>query len=230
MRVVTALALVLLGCERAPTTADRTTAAANERNVERAPSKPPGVPRPDDLPVLDAALSHFAADPEFEPMVVSFKNGRRLVVDRETTWGSVRAEQVRLDAPEGNLPQDALADLEARNSGPAVAGPGTTTSGDGPAAAPLDGLRPSTPDVVVTDLSRFEGDEPFGFDEALRKAYPDAQAYARAALPGYTADGRRALVRIHFGPTPHGASGTYLLEKHPAAGWKVTWRKLAYYA
>ena len=59
----------------------------------------------------------------------------------------------------------------------------------------------------------------------------DAQArpYVSFWLPAYSEDGITALVRFGFGPTAHGACGTYFLEKKGSA-WKVLWRKLSYYA
>ena len=37
-------------------------------------------------------------------------------------------------------------------------------------------------------------------------------------LPGYSADGNSAVIRFSFGPTAHGASGTYYFKKS-AGGW-----------
>lgn len=71
--------------------------------------------------------------------------------------------------------------------------------------------------------------ERFGFESAFEKAFPDAKAYVGFWLPAYSEDGRTALVRFGFGPTPHGACGTYVLEKSGGA-WKILWRKLSFYA
>jgi hypothetical protein len=59
--------------------------------------------------------------------------------------------------------------------------------------------------------------------------YPDAKAYAIVFLPGYSKDGRTAVVQFDFGPTPHGASATYLLVR-TEGGWTVTQSALVYYA
>ncbi len=46
--------------------------------------------------------------------------------------------------------------------------------------------------------------------------------------PAVTID--RALVRFSLGWTPHGATGTYLLERCPELGWHVVWMKFSFYA
>jgi hypothetical protein len=56
-----------------------------------------------------------------------------------------------------------------------------------------------------------------------------AQGYVSFWLPAYSEDGITALVRFGFGPTAHGACGTYLLEKKGGL-WQILWRKLSYYA
>lgn len=235
--IAAATVFLFAACDRSPVTRQSSTQSVNERASDDRPVQPADLLRPDDLPVLDAALTHFASDPEFEPMHRSFEKGRRLVVHRESLGGSayVRAEQVWGDSAEGGLPGDAVADLEARNNGPLVTVSGTTFSSTRRAGAVLDGWKPSSPHVVVTDLTRFRGsnarwDKPFEFEEALLKVHPDAKAYTWASLPGYTADGSTALVRVSFGPTAHGAMATYLLRKDASGTWTVTWRKRAYYA
>ena len=56
-----------------------------------------------------------------------------------------------------------------------------------------------------------------------------ARAYVRLALPGYTPQRTTAVVRFSFGPTPHGASGTYFLTKRQGK-WEIAWRHFSYYA
>lgn len=59
--------------------------------------------------------------------------------------------------------------------------------------------------------------------------HPDAKGYVRFWLPAYSEDGLTALVRFGFGPTPHGACGTYFLAKSGGA-WTIRWSKLSFYA
>jgi len=58
---------------------------------------------------------------------------------------------------------------------------------------------------------------------AFEDTYPQARGWARIRLPGYTRNGATAVVRLTVGPTPHGATATYLL-KRQADGWSVIWR------
>jgi hypothetical protein len=60
------------------------------------------------------------------------------------------------------------------------------------------------------------------------EGYPDVRAMAVLWLPAYSADGRTAVVRFSFGPTPHGATATYLLARG-VGGWRVTRWAFAYY-
>jgi ankyrin repeat protein len=56
-----------------------------------------------------------------------------------------------------------------------------------------------------------------------------AKGWVQVMLPGYSADGNRAVVSLSFGPTSHGASGTFLVERR-ADRWTVVWRHFAFYA
>lgn len=53
--------------------------------------------------------------------------------------------------------------------------------------------------------------------------------WVRFWLPAYAEDGLTALVRFGFGPTPHGACGTYFLAKD-GGSWKILWSRLSFYA
>ena len=48
-------------------------------------------------------------------------------------------------------------------------------------------------------------------------------------LPGYSTDERSALVRAHFGPTPHNAAFTCLVTLEHGS-WAVRWSKVSYFA
>ena len=225
-----AVSLGLTGCVRPPEE-PASTQTAEPRAADDGPVQPADAVSAEDLAVLDAALSHFADDPGFEP--IGPLAGRRLIVHSVTLGGSafVRPEQVGAEAPAGRLPEDALGDLERRNNGPAVRVSGMTFSSVRRAGAALDDWVPAHPNVTLENLDRFPN-EPrmFEFDKALQRAHPDAKAYVSAALPGYAADRRRAVVRLAFGPSAHGAMATYLLTKDAAGSWTVTWRKFTYYA
>lgn len=87
----------------------------------------------------------------------------------------------------------------------------------------LADLRFSTPNVLMMK----ESDMPKGRSGFWGEAAP-AKGWVQLYLPGLNADATRAVIRFHFGPTSHGAAGTYLLE-HSGASWKVLWRRFAYY-
>lgn len=67
----------------------------------------------------------------------------------------------------------------------------------------------------------------YGIDY-YRREFPDAKVIVRFSQPGYTPDGRYALIRFSISPTPHGATGTCLL-RATDAGWVVEWFETAYY-
>jgi hypothetical protein len=56
----------------------------------------------------------------------------------------------------------------------------------------------------------------------------DAKAWITAYPPLVDKAAQNALVRISFGPTPHGACGTFFLSKQRGQ-WVVKWRVSAYY-
>lgn len=58
--------------------------------------------------------------------------------------------------------------------------------------------------------------------------HSDAKCWLRFWKPGFSKDGKRAILRIAFGPTPHGAVATFLLER-TGGDWKVDRSSIAYY-
>ena len=84
-------------------------------------------------------------------------------------------------------------------------------------------FKPVSKKILVRDL---DGLHRFG---KFEEKYPNAQAYVETWLPGYSKDGQSAVLRTSFGPTPHGATATYMLAKKDGR-WTVVWRKVSYYA
>jgi hypothetical protein len=78
--------------------------------------------------------------------------------------------------------------------------------------------------VRIRDVDK-EFDEFFGleFAEKFWERYQDSWGYAYAYLPGYSKDGKTAVLIFEAGPSPHGSEVTYLLVKS-GGGWKVKWR------
>jgi hypothetical protein len=66
-------------------------------------------------------------------------------------------------------------------------------------------------------------------DIDVEMKHPDAKNYVWLLAPGYSSDGKTAIVRLSFGPTAHGATATYLLVKEKGK-WKVRQRRISYYA
>ncbi len=46
--------------------------------------------------------------------------------------------------------------------------------------------------------------------------------------PGYSNNGKRAVVRFYYGPSPHGAAGTYVLQ-YATDGWQIVSSTISYY-
>ena len=173
----------------------------------KAPSSPP-----DKDPIV-AALAHFQQQPMWMPKSAEGQDHQVLVVKRqyEEISGMLSAGQLAMDVrPESwVVPEDARLDIERRGS-----------------------EKPPFPDLpfpayvrLVDDLGRFGLFE----DSELFERHPDARACLELWPPGFTADGRHALVCFMFGPTSHGAKAVYLLELRDGL-WHVQHHRLAYYA
>jgi hypothetical protein len=62
----------------------------------------------------------------------------------------------------------------------------------------------------------------------FREQCPHARLWTRIYLPGYSRSRDRAVLRFWFGPSSHGAAGTYFLTKQDGV-WRVKWRDFAFY-
>jgi hypothetical protein len=56
----------------------------------------------------------------------------------------------------------------------------------------------------------------------------DAKCLVQFWRPGYTDNGKRAVVRFYYGPSPHGAAGTYVLQ-YTDGGWQIVASTISYY-
>jgi hypothetical protein len=92
---------------------------------------------------------------------------------------------------------------------------------------PMKDFRPDDPRFKLA--ARDETPKERRWRDEFEEKHPDASAWVWFWLPAYSSDGRQVLVRFSFGPTAHGACGTYVLEKK-SGRWTVTWRKLSFYA
>lgn len=176
-------------------------------------SRPDATPRTEDASVLEAALLHLKSDAEVGGM--TRLQGDEIVLHNSTNAkaGMIGRDQMEGEFSPGQLPDEAVTDMRTRNVG----------------EVSLEGLRfGAGSGLVLGDVSSLRDRN--DFDVAFAETYPEAKAYAQAWLPGYSADGRRAVVRCWFGPTPHGATATYVLAKDAAGKWSVVFHKLSYYA
>lgn len=80
-------------------------------------------------------------------------------------------------------------------------------------------------DVLVADFKKVP---PTTFGQDPPKEYAEVKGYANVWLPGYSKDGKTAVVRFWFDPTGHGATATYLLMEKDGV-WKVSKWAFAYY-
>ena len=163
--------------------------------------------------VMETILLDLLANEDF----FTFKRqdgGSEIVLDAKTGGESfyLRQNQLAGELDEGQvIPQELGDELQRRNK----------------VGVSLKDFTPDSPAVLVSDLA----DLPDGiaFSKAFETRFPNAKAYVETWLPAYSKDGTTALVRFWFGPTPHGAAGTYMLLKEDGQ-WKVQWRSLAYFA
>lgn len=169
--------------------------------------------RPDDEAVLEAVLLHFLLDNEKETtlaMAEGSKSIQLLRVSPEKT-GMVLSDQVNQYLREHKLPDSLVEALFRRNKG----------------AKDFDAIR--------TDYSRFKFDPRIKLVDEINKGKygnPElprgAKGYFQCYAPGYSSDGRTAVVRAWIGPTPHGAIATYFLERE-GNDRRVKWREFAFF-
>ncbi len=110
-----------------------------------------------------------------------------VIVDDKNTIGSFE-ESYDPDLLPGRVTTHAAADLARRN-------------GEGP--VPLAELKFRSRQIVIDDLNRL------GWD-AFRK-YPDGVAFVRVSLPGYSRDGKIALVAVSIAFDQHGSGENFAL-------------------
>ncbi len=87
----------------------------------------------------------------------------------------------------------------------------------------LPWLPPASLGVVVTDLSLLQS------EYYRTEKFRGSRCHLRLWLPGHSADGNLSLVRFSWGPTAHGASATYLLNR-TKRGWRILWSRISIYA
>ena len=171
------------------------------------------VPDERDQQVLEAMLLRLRTDPEFPFRVTKNASEEGVIFLHTRTpekMGLLSADQIRSDIDKHTLPKEIEEDLRQRNTPPNVKIGSYDSVG-----AFYTNLKFDT-HIVVTDLTKDD-------------QRPNERGVAVAYLPGYSRDGKYAVVRASVGPSPHGATATALLEKL-GDKWVVKWHRIAWYA
>jgi hypothetical protein len=158
----------------------------------------------DDSATISAALEHFMEQKEIFAFGGREKK-KAIVIHKESNgpselYLSDSQLQADLSGEKWELPKDFFEKLRQRNK----------------KAVPFSDLKFGKT-VLVGDFDKVA---PANLGPDGPKEYAEAKAFAQMWLPVYSKDGKTAVVRFMFGPTPHGASATYLLNKKDGT-WKV---------
>jgi hypothetical protein len=86
----------------------------------------------------------------------------------------------------------------------------------------LKSVQFTSPHILIRDVKSTRGG--LGLD----RLPPTARTWLQVYLPGYSNSRDKAVLRFWFGPSSHGAAGTYFLTKVNGI-WKVKWRNFAYF-
>jgi hypothetical protein len=201
--------------------------AALRRTYERLASHPWERP-PADLPipfpwdrnrdreVIEAALEDLMDPRNPENAITSSVNGpigSEIVLNELTwRWSVFLPREPRWEGLDGTVVDEAFSDLLRRNGG---------------GAFPLSelALRGRWP-IQYDDLNRLyiaavDHEEPFW--DYFHRCHPNARGCLWAILPGYSKDGRTAVVGF-AAPHPHGEYWTYTMHK-TTKGWEITRRE-----
>jgi hypothetical protein len=185
-------------------------------------SGPPCVAAPEaatatDYAVLEAVLSDLVASREPRLVTNRHKARTHIVLNVQTVEKSGMLSEDQLEAEFRNeaqkvIPTPVREDLRRRNRSGGIS---------------LMAFAPGNRNIVPGELAnlRTRG----RLSTAFERTFPTARAYVETWLPGYSADGRNAVLRFWIGPSAHGATGTYLLTRDNGK-WKVRWRKFSFYA
>jgi hypothetical protein len=176
------------------------------------PSAEEPVLKEDDQRILEIVLLDLLDFEDFHPFGGSKKKAE-IVLGVKTAGSSGFLDDGQLDGESYDknphlIPSEIRSDLQKRNPKEPIS---------------LVAFKPESKKILVSDL---EGLYQFG---KFGAKHPEARGYVETWLPGYSKDGQSAVLRMSFGPTPHGATATYMLAKKDGR-WSVVWRDVSYYA
>jgi hypothetical protein len=168
-----------------------------------------------DYAVLEATLNDLASpkNPEYKYHIENVGPGREIVIDDKTCeydlFIDLADENRNIDGTDKRrIPADLQEDFKRRNKGPARS---------------LADFKPANPNILVRDLDKEFKDSDL-FARAFLKKYPTAWGYVWAYPPGYSRDGKAAIVVFEGGPNGiHGLTWVYVLSKK-GKRWEVQWR------
>jgi hypothetical protein len=90
----------------------------------------------------------------------------------------------------------------------------------------LADFKPSNPNILIRDLDKMLKISDFKFIHDFMRKYPTAWGYVWANLPGYSKDGKSAIIVFEGGPNgEHGMAWVYMLTRS-GKRWEVKWRHL----
>lgn len=88
----------------------------------------------------------------------------------------------------------------------------------------FDAKELASPKVQIKEIESFH--DLFYYGKG--KGPTEAKSLVQFWRAGFSVDGQRAVVRFYFGPSPHGAAGTYVLQL-TKSGWTIVASTLSYY-
>lgn len=173
-----------------------------------------------DYAVLEAALNDLTTseNPEYKaPEGLQPRSGDIVIHHKTYEYGfddpGPESENSLHQDPRP-IPGEIREDLRRRNDG---------------RARSLADFRPANPHIKVRDLDQIvdRAGGTFFFWEEIRKQFPDAWGYVQAYRPGYSRDGRIAILVFDGGPGlgDHDVNWIYSLARK-GTRWEVEWRHL----
>lgn len=176
------------------------------------------VASPLDRQVLEALLLDVFQDKDFPPPVSTEKS---LIVLNErnpkSVEGLINASMVSFETGGKDLPKDAWDDLVRRN---------------------VIRLNPNSRQISYQGLAfdpkiqvgnAFPGPVAPYLGKTFEEVFPTARGWVSAWVPGFSKDGKTAVVRAQVGPSPHMATLTAIL-KQVSGKWSVVWKKYCVYS
>ena len=172
-----------------------------------------------DYAVLEAALNDLCRpkNPEHKHRIQNVGPGKEVVINERTCvargfedrWFDLGHENRNIDGDDSrSIPLDVQVDFKRRSKSPARS---------------LADLKPANPNIIVHDLDRILDEDL----NATRRKYPNAWDHVWVYLPGYSKDGRSAIVVFEL-RGGHGGNWVYMLGKAERR-WNVVWRHLHFY-